>query len=135
MKDDKKEDKKYTSAKKTTKKEPAKTGVEGKIQKLKKQYDKILTDLFNEHAGSCIEEALSSSENAFGMDIVSIVGTATDLLRGKILAELGMDDECCDMEMGVATVTPSLGIGGVLEIGDKASEDDTDDEFEEGDED
>lgn len=112
---DKKDTKADTKAdtKKDEVKEP-KGSTAGKIQKLKKQYDKILTDLFDEHASSCIEEALASSENAFGADIVSIVGTATDLLRGKVLADLGMEGEDCGCDMAVAGVMPDMGIGGML---------------------
>lgn len=111
-----KEDKKDT--KKKDKKEEVggkKGSTENKLGKLKKQYDKILTDLFAEHASCCIEEALDSSDSAFGADITAIVGTATDLLRGKVLADLGVNEpggEDCDMM--AAIVTPD---GGGLELG------------------
>lgn len=63
----------------------------GKVKKLKKQYNKILVDLFDQFAAESIEAALEKSQGSFGENIETILSDALYNLRCKVMSELGVD--------------------------------------------
>jgi len=83
----------------TKEKTEKKTGIAGKIDRLQKQYNKILVELFKEHAESCIEEAIEGTTGPIGSDIEGVIQTALDSLKGKVVEELGIQCGCDGMEL------------------------------------
>jgi len=75
---------------KDNEKKGGKGSTANKVKKLKDQYNKILVDLFDQYAAECIEGAIGGTEGSFGENIIGIVETALDNLKGKVLGELGI---------------------------------------------
>jgi hypothetical protein len=104
-----------------------------KIQKLQKQYNKILVDLFSSHAAECVEEALDQSEGGIGENISGIVQNAAESLKSKVLEELGISSPCggavvavggFDAEDDMGDTGPvDIEIAGVGEMDDEDVED------------
>jgi len=112
------------------------TATASKVKKLQNQYNKILMDLFGEHAKASIEDALEGNEGSLGENIDSIVQAATDTLRTKVLEDLGIAASCGD-DM-VAVTAGGFDMGGAIELGtdgddapDMDSDGDSEDEEEE----
>ena len=101
-----------------------KSGIAGKIDKLQKQYNKILVDLFRENAECCIDEAIEGSTGPIGSNIEEIIQSALDSLKSKVMEELGIAGEVSiDVDI-MSGMDDGVGIGGIaLEIGDGSSED------------
>jgi len=68
-------------------------GASEKINKLKKQYNGVLKDLFVQFAPECIETALGEVEGSFGENIQGVIAKALENLKGKVMSELGMESE------------------------------------------
>lgn len=98
-----------------------------KFKKLQNQYNKILIDLFQEHASECIEEALEESPGSFGANIHDILDSALDKLRDAVAKELDIDDETGELEDIDAV---ALGPGIAVRVGSD-DEIDMDEEYEE----
>jgi len=134
------------------------SGIQNKIKQLQKQYNDLLVDAFERYAAECIENALDGVETSFGENITDILDQALQELKGKILADIGVEDNACcgmDGEMGgmeggmemdlgdEPEVTFGSEVGGIPTMidngeesdeGDESSEDEDDDEDEESDE-
>lgn len=82
-------------------KSPAKS----KLKALQRQYNDLLIDLFDKFAVECIETALEEADSSFGENIEDILAYALDMLKSKILEELGVDcgasvdGECGEVEI------------------------------------
>ena len=112
-------------------KEEKKTGIAGKIDKLQKQYNKILVDLFKEHAEEAIEQAIEGTTGPIGGNITEIIQSALDSLRTIVEGELGITNGECDICDGDGPGM-GIGLGGIaLEIGDGEDEESEDEEHEE----
>lgn len=103
-----------------------------KIRRLQKQYNKILTDLFDKYAAESIEEALDKSDASFGENITDIVQGALDNLREKVLGELGVSSKptMTNTIAGIFTDEPDQG----LEIMGAGESEEQEDEEQEDDE-
>lgn len=108
----------------------AKGSTLGKVRKLQKQYNKILVDLFDQFAAESIEAALEKNEGSFGENIHNIVQDALDELKGKILNELGVEMQGCEMAVGISPAVDGMGIM----TGESPIEMESEDESEESEE-
>jgi hypothetical protein len=99
-------------------------GVQSKIQTLQKQYNDIMQDAFTKYAPDCIEDALNSSEGAFGEDIEGVLQTALDGLKTKILGDFGIESAEGDIELD-GSMSPDIAgraFGGMEDEGDEISD-------------
>ena len=99
-----------------------------KVKKLQKQYNKILSDLFNEHAKESIEEALEDNEGPLGENIDSIVSAATNTLRCKVLNDLGLSSP---VEGEVQIAVGGFDLNDAVDLGDPEEEIESEEEEEE----
>ncbi len=112
-------------------KEEKKTGISGKIDKLQKQYNKILVDLFKENAEEAIEQAIEGTSGPIGGNISEIIQSALDSLRTIVENELGIAGEVSVTGVDMPCDGDGLGLGGIaLEIGDDMDEEIEDEESE-----
>lgn len=116
-------------------------GVKGstlnRVKRLKKQYNKILVDLFDQYAAESIEAALEEYDSSFGENVSSVVSNALQHLKTKVLDELGV--KCCDeggAGLGVVGVMMDepAGAEGVVKLEVDESESESDESESEGDE-
>lgn len=92
-------------------------GIQSKVKQLKKQYNDLLVDAFERYAAESIEDALADVESSFGENIQDILDNALQSLKGKILSDLGVEDEGCCGDLGGMDV--SMGADSGVEFGPK----------------
>jgi len=106
-----------------------------KIKKLHKQYNKILVDLFDQFAAESIESALDDSEGSFGENIQEIVTAALEILKGKVMVELGIKGAGEDVSIGgVSIAVGNMDLANGMDMNNMHIDDEDDNEIDDTDE-